>query len=469
MATAPANNSGILEIATPRVFLPLLTPHKRYRGGKGGRASGKSHFFAELLVETCIMRPGLRALAAREVQKSLKDSAKKLIEDKIEALGVGSRFEVLQTEIRTPGGGVILFAGLRDHTVDSIKSMEGIDVAWLEEAETISERSLTLLEPTIRKEDSEIWLSWNPRRRSAPVERLIPWQDEDVAVLVHANYKDNPFLSQTVRDMAARHLRDNPESYPHVWLGAYEDAGARTVIPPLWIDSAVGLAKRLGIVPTGRRRAALDVAGAEEGGDENGFVVQHGIEICHIEKWNGFDTSETTQRSAKLAVEHGCDNVQYDSAGVGEGVTGEWAAMGRRDEQPDGLTFTAWNGGMSVLEPDARIDPDNPKSPTNKDHYHNLKAQAHFRLRRRFHEAHKANTGQPYDPDYLISISEDIPARIRSQFCDELAQPEQKLSGTGKVMIDKAPDGARSPNIGDPAVMLACPIETKAGYTPLWG
>lgn len=465
MATLASNT---LDIATPRVFVPLLAPGKRYRGGKGGRASGKSHFFAELLVESAIMRPGLRALCAREIQKSLKDSAKKLIEDKIEALGVGRRFEVLQTEIRTPGGGLIMFAGLRDHTVDSIKSMEGVDIAWLEEAETISERSLQLLEPTIRKEGSEIWCSWNPRRRSAPVERLIPWADESVAALVHANYRDNPFLSETVRGLAARHLRDNPDTYPHVWLGAYEDAGAKTVIPPLWVDAAVGLAARLGIEVTGKRIAALDVAGAEEGGDENGFVVRHGIEVVAVEKWNGLDTSETTHKAVKLCQQHGADECQYDSAGVGEGVTGEWAAMGRRDERPEGMNFVAWNGGSSVNDPDERIDPKNPKSPKNKDHYHNLKAQAHFALRKRFHEAYKAHMGQPYDADMLISISEDIPKSIRAQFCDELSQPQQKLSGTGKVLVDKQPDGAKSPNVGDPCVMVFCPLPAGSSYTPFW-
>jgi len=462
--------NGVLEILTPRVFLPLLAPAKRYRGGKGGRASGKSHFFAELLIETAVARPGLRALAAREVQKSLKESAKKLLEDKIVALGVGGQFEVLQTEIRTPGNGLIIFGGLRDHTVDSIKSMEGIDICWLEEAESLSERSITMLDPTIRKEGSEIWASWNPRKRNAPIERLVPWDDASVAVLVHANYRDNPFLGKTIIDLAARHKRDSPETYPHVWLGAYEDAGSKTVIPPLWVDAAVGLARRLGLEVTGKRIAALDVAGAEEGGDENGFVMRHGIEVTHIEKWNGLDTSLTTERAVKLATSFGAEELQYDSAGVGEGVTGEWAAMGRRGEQPEGLAVVAWNGGNAVLEPDETIEPDDPKAKKNKDHYHNLKAMAWFNLRRRFQNAYAASQGKPYDPDEIISISENIPQRICAQLCDELSQPQQKLSGTGKVMVEKNPDGSRSPNLSDSVCMAMTPLGVQSSYLlSAWG
>ena len=143
-----------LQIKTPEVFEPLLRP-SRYKGAHGGRGSGKSHFFAELLVEEAFLNPGLRAVCIREVQKSLKESAKRLVEDKIQTLGLGKSFEVLRDEIRTPGGGVIIFQGMQDHTAESIKSLEGFDRAWIEEAQTLSDRSLTLLRPTIRKEGSE--------------------------------------------------------------------------------------------------------------------------------------------------------------------------------------------------------------------------------------------------------------------------------------------------------------------------
>src|SRR5262245_8299988 len=117
-----------LTIDTARVFKPLLQP-SRYKGAWGGRGSGKSHFFAELGVERCIMRPGTRWLCGREVQKSLKESAKKLVEDKIHALKAPG-FDIQDKVIKTPGDGLIVFQGLQEHTVESIKSFEGFDIFW---------------------------------------------------------------------------------------------------------------------------------------------------------------------------------------------------------------------------------------------------------------------------------------------------------------------------------------------------
>ena len=163
---------SVLRIDTAEVFEPLLG-RARYKGAYGGRGSGKSWFMASLLIDYALCNNGFRAVCIREVQKSLKESAKRLIEDTIEQHGVGSRFNVLADRIETPGGGVILFQGMQDHTADSIKSLEGMDVAWTEEAQSLSARSLELLRPTIRKPGSELWFSWNPRRKVDPVDVML--------------------------------------------------------------------------------------------------------------------------------------------------------------------------------------------------------------------------------------------------------------------------------------------------------
>ena len=444
-----------LTLPTPRVFLPLIDNPVRYLGARGGRASGKSHFFAELMVETHLMRPGFRALCGREVQKSLKESAKKLIEDKIQAMGVGGRFEVLRDEIRSDTGGSINFIGLADHTAESIKSFEGADVCWVEEAQTISERSIGLLDPTIRKPGAQLWFSWNPRRRGDAVEKL-PWNDPRWAVCVTANYTDNPFLDETMIALAEKARDMDPDLYAHIWLGAYESMGSKVVIPPAWVEAAIGLAQDLGLEVTGRMYSALDVAGGEDGGDENAQAVRKGIELWSVDRWNGLDTGLTTQRAVRTCAQLDVPELFYDSVGVGEGVTGEWAGMGRRGEQPKGLRLTAWNGGAAVTDPDKRIDPRNPKSPMNRDQYHNLKSQAWFGLRRRFENAWKARRGQEYDRDMLISIPRDLPNL--SQLQDELSQPQHKPSATGRTMVDKQPDGSRSPNLADSVVMAFHPV-----------
>lgn len=210
-----------LRIKTPRVFLPLLKP-SRYKGAHGGRGSAKSHSFAEMLIERCLLQRPTRAVCVREVQRSLEQSVKRLLEDKIKALDLGSEFEVQKTEIATPGGGLIIFQGMQNHTADSIKSLEGYDVAWVEEAQSLSQTSLDLLRPTIRKENSEIWFSWNPRHETDPVDVFLRKDPPPNATVVKATWMDNPWFPEVLRvDMEWDRGRD-PEKYAHVWLGEYE-------------------------------------------------------------------------------------------------------------------------------------------------------------------------------------------------------------------------------------------------------
>lgn len=209
-----------LDIPTARVFQPLLA-RSRYKGAHGGRGSGKSHFFGGLVVDRCVAEPGLRVVCIREVQKSLKESAKKLIEDKIQEFGVGHLFTVLDTEIKTPGGGVIIFQGMKDHTAESIKSLEGFDIAWVEEAQTISRRSLQMLRPTIRAEGSELWFSWNPRHESDPVDVLFRQNTPSDAIVVSANWDQNPWFPDVLEAERQDGLRDEPDQYEHVWEGGY--------------------------------------------------------------------------------------------------------------------------------------------------------------------------------------------------------------------------------------------------------
>lgn len=210
-----------LEIETPRVFKPLLRP-ARYKGAHGGRGSGKSHFFAELLIETCIVRK-TDAVCIREVQRTLNQSVKKLLELKIQALNVGHLFEVQESIIKCPHGGVIIFQGMQNHTADSIKSLEGYDIAWVEEAQSLSQRSLDLLRPTIRKEGSEIWFSWNPNLETDPVDVLLRGDNPPPdSVVVQANYRDNPWLPSVLRDELEYDQKRDPDKFAHVWLGEYQ-------------------------------------------------------------------------------------------------------------------------------------------------------------------------------------------------------------------------------------------------------
>ena len=210
-----------LDLQTPRVFAPLLQPG-RYLGAWGGRGSGKSHFFAELLIERCLLEK-TDAVCIREIQKSLDQSVKKLLEDKIESLGVQSYFTVQDKKILTPNGGQIIFQGMQNHTADSIKSLEGYTIAWCEEAQSLSQRSLDLLRPTLRAEGSQLWFSWNPSLETDPVDVLLrgehPPKD---ATVVRANYSDNPWLPQVLKDELEYDRNRDPDKFAHIWLGEYQ-------------------------------------------------------------------------------------------------------------------------------------------------------------------------------------------------------------------------------------------------------
>ncbi len=216
---------SVLTLPTAGVFEPLLQP-ARYKGAHGGRASAKSQFFAGLMVEDCLREP-IDAVCIREIQKSLDFSVKKLLESKIADMNAGYYFEVQDKRIKcrpaSGGEGMIIFQGMQDHTAESIKSLDGFKRAWIEEAQTISQRSLDLLRPTIRAPGSEIWASWNPRFEADPIDQLFRGKERPKDMIcVEANYTDNPWLPQEMLDEMEYDRRRDPDKYQHIWLGGYE-------------------------------------------------------------------------------------------------------------------------------------------------------------------------------------------------------------------------------------------------------
>ena len=253
------------------MFLPLLSP-ARYKGAHGGRGSGKSHFFAEYVVEEHLSVPGCRTVCVREVLKSLKQSAKLLIDDKIQSLGVGKEFDVQNDKIITPGNGLIIFEGMQDHSAETIKSLEGFDRCWVEEAQTLSERSLAMLRPTIRKPGSEIWFSWNPTRKKDAVDQFLRASGIDGATVVQANWRDNPWFPQVLEDERQRDLRMYPERYDHIWEGGYAKA-----FEGAYFAALLGAAQREGRIgrvtadPLLPLRAFIDIGGS--GATADAFVI----------------------------------------------------------------------------------------------------------------------------------------------------------------------------------------------------
>lgn len=216
-----------------------------------------------MLVEDHYRFPGFRSVCIREVQKSLKDSAKRLIEDKIRTLGVGPHFDVQNDKIISRGGGVILFQGMQDHTAETIKSLEGFNRAWAEEAQTLSERSLAMLRPTIRAQDSEIWASWNPRRKADAIDNFLRGKAPEGSIVVQANWRDNPWFPAVLEDERQLDLKLYPERYDHIWEGDYAKAfeGAYFVkgLSEAKAEDRIGRVGRDPLLPI---RAFFDIGGS---------------------------------------------------------------------------------------------------------------------------------------------------------------------------------------------------------------
>lgn len=219
-----------LRVEMPRkhrdVILATHTPSGhavRWRGLKGGRDSAKSHSFAT----GCLLR-GLarkeRIPCVREVQKSLADSVHQLLTDKIHAMGLESFYEIRDNYITGANGTQFSFHGLSNQTASTIKSLEGATICWIEEAQTVSARSLDILVPTIRAPGSEIWASWNPAMETDAIDQRLVAHCPDDAIVEHVNYTDNPWASKALDSDRATMLRDDPEKFGHVYLGQYRPA-----------------------------------------------------------------------------------------------------------------------------------------------------------------------------------------------------------------------------------------------------
>lgn len=198
--------------------LGFLFKPARYKIAYGGRDAAKSWSFARALLLLGAESP-LRIGCFREVQKSIRDSVYKLLTDQIEALGLSGFYKPLQAEIRAPNGTEFLFSGLSNLTRDSIRSFEGLDIAWLEEADSISKRSWDILEPTIRKPNSELWASFNPGMESDETYQRFVVHPPPEAVVVNINWNDNPWRSKVLDAARERMKVEAPDDFAHIYGG----------------------------------------------------------------------------------------------------------------------------------------------------------------------------------------------------------------------------------------------------------
>lgn len=208
------------KVQIPEAF-EFLFENSRYKAAHGGRGSAKSHSIAQALVIRARQRP-LTIGCFREIQNSIRDSVKRLLDEKIETTGLSKFYRSTDAEIRGANGSLFIFKGLRNNP-DTVKSTEGVDLAWVEEANTVSQASLDVLVPTIRKPGSELWFSWNPKLPTDPVDKM--FRDGPArpgAIIREVNFDQNPFFPDVLREEMEWDRRRDPDKYAHVWLGKYQ-------------------------------------------------------------------------------------------------------------------------------------------------------------------------------------------------------------------------------------------------------
>lgn len=431
------------------VFKPFIQA-ARYKVAYGGRGSGKSWAIAELLIEIA-RRGAYRILCARELQMSISDSVHALLSDTIERKGYELEFEILKTSIRHLGSGsTFMFYGVKNNPT-KFKSVEGVDICWIEEAEGVSKESWDIIVPTIRKDGSEIWASFNPKNILDDTYQRFITHPPKGAIVLKVNYTENPFFTETLRREMEECKERDYDLYRHVWLGEPVADSALAIIKPSWIEAAIDAHITLGFSASGQRILGFDVA--DDGDDANAVILRHGSIALECEQWSGQDVIYSADKTYVYAEGKQIDQIRYDSIGVGAGVK---AQFNRKTGRVQTIGF---NAGGAVIRPDSMYT----AGKTNKDMFSNIKAQAWWSVRDRFFNTWRAiEHGDKFKDDQLISISKDI--KDLAYLMAELSRPQVDYDLNGRVKVESKKDlkkrGIPSPNRADAFVMAFAPLQT---------
>ena len=392
-----------------------------------------------------------RFLCVRRFQNKIKDSVYTLIARQVDSLELGG-FNVRASTISHQNGSEFVFYGI-ERNIDEIKSFEGADVLWIEEAHNLTQDQWEILEPTIRKENSEIWISFNPRLMSDFVYRRFILNPPHGTRSRLVNYPENPFLSQTLLDSIEEMKREDFENYQHIYLGVPKADDENSVIKRSWIEAAVDAHVNLGIDMGGARAVGYDVA--DSGDDKNAAAVFDGAVCIDMDEWKAPE-DELVESALRAWGQVKGGSMIYDSIGVGAHV----GSTLRGKEIATG--YNKFNAGGAVVNPRHEYAP----KVKNGEKFENLKAQAWQDVADRLRNTFNAvNKGQKYDPSDMISIASDLPFINRLK--DELCLPLRSYSKRGLDMVEPKDKiklrGFDSPNLADAFIMGACPHLAKSG------
>ena len=420
----------------------------RHRVLYGGRASSKSWEFCGRLAFIG-GRYKTKVLCVRRFQNKIKESVYTLIKNQIDNFEIGG-YTVLANAITNVNGTEFSFYGI-ERNIDEIKSFEGADILYIEEAHNLTKAQWEILEPTIRKQGSEIWISFNPRLITDFIwERFIESPPPStIARLI--NHDQNPFISSTMKAAIAAKRDESEEEYQHIYMGVPHSDDDASIIKRSWIEACIDAHLKLDIDMTGACTVGYDVADCGE--DRNCATRFDGSIAVHLDAWKAAE--DELDKSSLRAFGHVINNglFSYDSIGVGAGVGAVLKKSGKKN-------YSKFQAGGAVFNPDKLYAP----GITNKSKFENLKAQAWRDVADRMRNTYNAiNNGKQYKPDELISISSGIDhlEALKSELC----APHADYSKRGLDIVESKKDVKKrldkSHDLADSFVMAACPHLVK--------
>lgn len=429
----------------------------------GGRASSKSWDAAGVALYAT-QADKLKVMCVRQFQNRIDDSVYTLLKSRIDDFGFNSKFNILRNTIHSDMGSQFIFYGLWRH-IEEIKSTEGVDILWIEEGHNLTKEQWEILEPTIRKEGSQVWIIFNPRLVTDFVYRKFILNTPPNTIVRLINYTENPFLSQTMLDIIQAKKDEDEDEFNHIYLGEPRQDDDSVIIKRSWLMACVDAHKKLGIEPTGVDRVGFDVA--DSGADKNALVYAHGSLALHAEEWSAGEDEllKSASRVWTFAANKRAE-IDYDSIGVGAFAGGHFKALNDDPDRPERLSYHKFNAAGAVLNKEKRIDDKDPKSPLNKDFFANRKAQAWWETAMRAKNTFNAvNKGHVFDEADMLFLSSDMP--MLEKLIDELSTPRTDTDNSGKSKVESKKDLAKrdvpSPNLAD-AFIAAFASRENIGY-----
>ncbi len=429
----------------------------------GGRASSKSWDaagFAIFLAQHC----KLKFMCARQFQNKIEESVYSLLKIQIERFGLEDQFVILKNKIiHKYTETEFVFYGIW-HNVAEIKSTEGIDVLWIEEAQFLTADQWRDLEPTIRKDGSQVWLVFNPQFTTDFVWKRFIIDPPPNTITRKINYDENPFLSADyIRDVIEALRAEDEAEYGHVYLGEPRTSDNLAIIKRDWLMSALDAHHKLSIDPAGSKRIGFDVA--DEGSAYNATAAAYGPLTLAVDMWKGGhdDLMPTCSRVFNKARSIQA-SILYDSIGVGAHCGSKFRELNEWNRLRIG--YTPFNAGGKVARPESFYQP----GVKNKDYFANLKAQTWGLVADRLRATHNAvRSGKPIAADQLIAIASEC-GNLERLFA-ELTEPRTDYDAVGRFRVESkkamAARGVDSPDLADAFVMAYSPVAEATDYAAL--